>query len=113
MMIYFTPEEKRALIFFCCVLLAGAGAEAAGKHFRRSRPLPGVYYRVGKLDLNLAGREELCSLPGIGDKLAERICALRAERGRFGSIEELREVEGIGEAKFKRVKEFFYLEGRD
>lgn len=112
-MLYFTPEEKRALIFLCCVLLAGSAAEAARKHFRRSWPVPGVYYRLGRLDLNLVDRKELCSLPGIGDKLAERICALRAERGRFGSIEELREVEGIGEAKFKRVKEFFYLKGRD
>lgn len=113
MMVYFTPQEKRALVFLCCVVLAGSVAEAAGKHFRRSRPLPGIYYRVGKLDLNRAGKEELCSLPGIGEKLAERICVLRARRGGFGSIGELKEVEGIGEAKYGRLKDFFYLEGEE
>lgn len=113
MMIYFTPQEKRALVFLCCVVLAGSAVEAAGKYFRRSRPLPAVYYRVGKLELNRAGSEELYSLPGIGRKLAERIMFSREERGGFRSVEELKEIKGIGGAKYDRVKGFFYLEEED
>lgn len=52
------------------------------------------------LDLNTATAAELMELPGIGEKLAERIVAYRAANGPFASIEEIMEVEGIGEGKF-------------
>lgn len=48
------------------------------------------------IDLNTANRDELILLPGIGPVKAEAILAYRAEHGRFGTIEQLIEVKGIG-----------------
>ena len=52
------------------------------------------------LDLNTATLEQLDTLPGVGPVLAQRILDWRAEHGRFGSVDELREVSGIGDATF-------------
>lgn len=52
------------------------------------------------LDLNTATAAELTELPGIGEKLAERIVAYREANGPFTSVEEIMEVDGIGEGKF-------------
>ena len=49
--------------------------------------------------------EELDTLPGIGESLARRIIAYREANGPFGSIEEIMEVSGIGEAKFAELED--------
>ncbi len=54
----------------------------------------------GLLDLNVAAVGDLDALPGIGPVLAQRIVDWREEHGRFESIDQLREVTGIGEAKY-------------
>ncbi|GAA0531822.1 competence protein ComEA [Saccharopolyspora subtropica] len=58
-----------------------------------------------KVDLNTATEDELDELPGIGEVTARRIVRWRAEHGRFESVEQLREVGGIGEARFARLRE--------
>jgi competence protein ComEA len=50
------------------------------------------------LNINTATAEQLAVLPGIGTVLAERIVALRTERGgAFASVDDLDEVSGIGQ----------------
>jgi len=56
------------------------------------------------VDLNRATAQELESLPGIGAVLAERVIAYRQSVGRFRTVEDLREVAGIGAKKFDRLK---------
>ncbi|RAW11021.1 helix-hairpin-helix domain-containing protein, partial [Phytoactinopolyspora halophila] len=56
------------------------------------------------IDLNLAGSEELQTLPGIGPAIAQRIIAWREQHGRFRSIEELHEVSGIGPSVFADIE---------
>ncbi len=56
------------------------------------------------VDLNSATAQELESLPGIGAVLAERVIAYRKSVGRFRTVEDLREVAGIGSKKFDRLK---------
>jgi competence protein ComEA len=58
----------------------------------------------GLLDLNAAGAAELDALPGIGPVLAQRIVDWRTENGRFASVDQLREVTGIGEAKYEDLR---------
>ena len=61
---------------------------------------------VQKVDLNRAGQEELESLPGVGPHLASQILEYREKLGPFQRVEDLMNVRGIGEKKFKQLKEF-------
>jgi competence protein ComEA len=56
------------------------------------------------LDLNRASADELEALPGVGAVLAQRVIAFRTSAGGFRTIEDLREVKGIGSKKFDRIK---------
>jgi competence protein ComEA len=57
------------------------------------------------VDLNRATSAELESLPGIGPATAQAILDERARRGRFGSVDELLEVRGIGDAKLAALRD--------
>jgi competence protein ComEA len=58
----------------------------------------------GLLDLNAATVADLDALPGIGPVLAQRIVDWRTGNGRFASVDQLREVTGIGEAKYRDLE---------
>lgn len=58
----------------------------------------------GLLDLNRATEQDFDALPGIGPKLAERIMEYRQSVGAFHSLDELRNVKGIGSKKFERIR---------
>jgi len=64
-----------------------------------------------KIDINTADPSELTELPGIGEKLAERITAYRTEHGPFSSIEDIQEVSGIGPGKFSDLEELITAGG--
>lgn len=59
----------------------------------------------GKVNLNTATLAELDGLPGIGPTLAQNIIDYRAAHGGFHSVDELRQVNGIGDAKFAQLKD--------
>ena len=86
--------------------------EAGGS--RKNQTPAGETIQAGedKINLNQAGREELMSLPGIGESKAEAILSYREEKGGFGSIEELMEVPGIKEGVFRKIEERITIESR-
>ena len=57
-----------------------------------------------KVNINTANQSELETLPGIGPSLASRIIEYREQNGKFNTIEELKNVKGIGDAKFEDLK---------
>ncbi len=59
----------------------------------------------GRLDLNAATADQLDALPGVGPVTARRILEWRTGNGRFSQVEQLREVEGIGERRFGQLRE--------
>ena len=63
-------------------------------------------------NLNTASAEKLSRLPGIGQVLAERIVAYREANGPFESVEELLQVEGVGEGKLDGIRNEIYVERR-
>ena len=65
---------------------------------------------AGMINLNTASVAELCTLSGIGEAKAEAILAYRTEIGTFSSIEQLKEVTGIGESLFNQIKNSVYIE---
>ena len=59
----------------------------------------------GKVNLNTASKDDLTKLTGIGPKKAEQILAYRQEHGAFKSIDEIKQVSGIGEKTFTSIKD--------
>lgn len=57
------------------------------------------------ININKATETELQTLPGIGASLASRIIEYRSQTGKFGSIEEIKNVNGIGDSKFENIKD--------
>ncbi|UCG29185.1 MAG: helix-hairpin-helix domain-containing protein [candidate division WOR-3 bacterium] len=62
-----------------------------------------------KLPLNAVGTGELEDLPGIGRVLARRIVAYRNQIGEFKSLDELKEVKGIGDKLYERISPYLEL----
>lgn len=58
----------------------------------------------GAVNLNTATAAELESLPGVGPVLAQRIVEYRDQHGGFRTVDELKDVPGIGEATFRELE---------
>jgi len=59
----------------------------------------------GKVNINTATAEELDTLPGVGPSIAQRIIDYRTANGPFRSIEDIKNVKGIGDATFEKLKD--------
>lgn len=82
------------------IVVGAAAAPAAG-----TAAAPGSGGAPGELiNLNTATAGQLDALPGVGPVLAQRIVDHRTAHGSFRSVDELREVDGIGETRFQRLK---------
>lgn len=62
------------------------------------------------INLNTAGLEEFFNLPGIGPKTAQNIIDYRNLHKRFRNINELLDVNGIGEAKLAKIKKYIFID---
>jgi competence protein ComEA len=82
--------------------LPGAAAAAGGSPPGGSGA--GGAPAAGPVDLNAAGVGQLDTLPGVGPVTAQRIVEWRTRNGRFTRIEQLREIDGIGERRFEQLR---------
>ncbi|MBO7362257.1 MAG: helix-hairpin-helix domain-containing protein [Lachnospiraceae bacterium] len=57
------------------------------------------------ININTAGEQALCTLPGIGSSKAQAIISYREEHGSFKDIKEIMNVNGIGENLFNQIKD--------
>lgn len=62
----------------------------------------------GKVNINTASKEEIMTLPGIGEVLATRIVEYR-ENNKFTTIEDIKNVSGIGSKKFEGIKDLIIV----
>ncbi|MDD2414650.1 MAG: ComEA family DNA-binding protein [Eubacteriaceae bacterium] len=59
----------------------------------------------GVININSASQEQLMTLPGIGEVLAKNIMDYRTEHGGFSSIEEIKEVNRVGDKLYDQIKD--------
>ena len=59
------------------------------------------------INLNLAQETDLVEIPGIGPSKAQSIIAYRDEKGGFKTVEDLKEIKGIGDKTFEKLKDYF------
>lgn len=64
------------------------------------------------VNLNTASETDLQELPGIGTKVAARIVEYRQKKGPFKKIEELMNVQGIGEKSFLKLRSQITVAGK-
>ncbi len=83
--------------FFLCpmnIALAQAPAHTSGSAIAEK-----------SVSINKANAEELQVVRGIGPALAERVVNYRQANGGFKTLDQLKEVKGIGDAKFEKMKD--------
>jgi competence protein ComEA len=80
--------------------VVAAGAVAAARGSPGAATAPGVKPSMGTVTV-----EQLDEIDGIGPTLAERIVEYRTENGGFSSLDELQDVEGIGEKRLETLRE--------
>lgn len=59
----------------------------------------------GRININTASAEQLCTISGIGESRAQSIITYREQNGAFGSIEEIKKVSGIKDGLFQKIKD--------
>ena len=59
-----------------------------------------------KININKATQTELETIPGVGPSTALKIINYRTENGKFSTIEDIKNVSGIGDAKFESMKDY-------
>lgn len=62
------------------------------------------------ININTASIQELDTLPGVGEATANKIVNYREEKGKFNSIEEIKNVNGIGDKKYEELKTLISIE---
>ena len=77
---------------------APGAAGSAGHSGRKTKPAQPV-------NLNTATLDQLETIPSVGPAMAQRILDWRAEHGRFATVDQLREVKGIGDRKFATMRD--------
>lgn len=83
---------------------ARPSADAGARVWRE--PVAKLHVGSEKLDVNRATALDFERLPGIGAGLAKQLVAYRAEHGAYRTVEELRQVKGIGVKRFERLSPF-------
>ena len=62
-----------------------------------------------KVNINTAGADELMTIPGIGEIKANAIISYREENGSFSSIEDIKNISGIKDALFNKIKDLIVV----
>lgn len=104
-----TRQERQVILFFLAIALLGLGIDFTRKKFTHLKYIADFSQDIGKIELNRADKELLTSVSGIGEKLVQRIIEYRNQQGVFQSIEELKNIKGINEAKYGKIKDSFLI----
>ena len=94
-----------ALMALTCVIATSAVSA------QESASAPKAASAAAPINLNSATSAQLEALPGIGAKMAERIVEYRQKNGSFKKVEDLMNVQGVGEKSFLKLKPLITVAG--
>ena len=109
-MFNFTPEERKVTVFFLTLALCGLILNNLVKINCTFKQMIYPAPQLAKLNLNQASLKELATVKCLPKKLLQRIIEYRAQRQAFSSLEELKEIKGIGPERYDKLKEVFFVE---
>jgi len=108
-MFSFTSQERQVILFLITTTLVGVGINFALKVNANIERVVKVGSYIAQIDINKASYEDLLNAGGISPGLAKKIIAYRASHGTFNSLEELKEIKGIGAHRVEKLEEIFFL----
>ena len=103
-MFFLTKSERKALLAVVAIVSIGSviklvyNPQVSAGQFIEEKTSQAI-------DINTASSIELESIPGIGQVTATRIIDYRNQHGKFSSIQELKQVKGIGDKKAKVISQ--------
>jgi len=108
-------SEKKIILVLLIILLLGLGFSAYKKLHSHADVRIGSFGMERedlhrRVNINAADLDELVGLKGIGKVLAGRILEYRSQKGQFGSIDDIKNVKGIGPALFDKLKDEITVE---
>jgi len=109
-MFNFTAEEKRVVLFLLLFAFCGLALSNLIKIKPQVEKIVYPQVQLAKVNLNKIGLEELIGFKCIPAKLAQAIIEYRDLRQEFASLEELKDVKGIGEQRYEKLKGIFFVE---
>lgn len=105
----FTAQERRVILFFLSMMIVGIAISYLKKSHARATLLTNLYQNIGKINLNTADKASLVSIPGIADKLADRILEHRDKEGSFLDTEDLKQIKGITNYRYEKIKDYLFI----
>ena len=112
----FTPEASKSYVNLAQTLRDGDKIEIPAEGEEPSVPAGQGEAAAESMaddlvDINTASRQELCTIPGVGESRADSIISYREQNGGFSRIEDIMKVEGIKEGMFAKMKDKICVRG--
>jgi competence ComEA-like helix-hairpin-helix protein len=108
-MLNLTSEEKRVVLFFLGLAFCGLALNCLIKVNVGVKRIVYPQVQLAKINLNEISLYELFKIKGISKKLAAQIIEYRNLHSEFSNLKELKEIKGIGEQRYEKLKEIFFV----
>jgi competence ComEA-like helix-hairpin-helix protein len=109
-MLNLAKQERQAVLFLTAVALLGVGISFFAKVNARVERFMHSDSHIAKLDINKAAYEDFLNAKAVSSSLAKKIIEYRSSHKEIASLEELKEIKGIGERRLKRLEEAFFVQ---
>lgn len=108
-MLNFTSEEKKVVLFLLGLAFCGLALNCLIKVNASVKKIVYPQVQLSKIDLNKINKKEIAKIKGVSLRLAERIIEYRNLHNEFSNLEELKEIKGIGQQRYEKLKEIFFV----